>query len=130
MLNTTLQNRTDDLSVISYEKTAVEEPCEITLGAFVMEMSDEVEASLKTVIDYYKDNALKPRLDVLGNPLEVCSTLVTKILTTLPETHHAQGKTLANFLIQKIVEFCRARQCGSIHFKFSFERNGQAMEAA
>lgn len=82
----------------------------------------DVQTHLDLIIDYYAEKALKPHVQLCGDPLHISSSLVTQIQKTLPETLATSGKIVLDFLIGQICSFCRNNNAGRITFSFEFKR--------
>lgn len=88
----------------------------------IFDIPADVQDHLDLILDYYADNALKPRLQICGDPLHIVSSLVVQLQKTLPETLVSSGKIVLDFLIGQITSFCRDNNAGRITFSFEFKR--------
>jgi hypothetical protein len=90
-----------------------------------MNMPDNVQNSLDTILQYYRKNTMRPRVDLKGDPLDITSGLVTKVQETLPQNLQKDGKILLDFMVREIVSFCREHKVKSLSLNFVFESGAQ-----
>jgi|GEM_PF-5596778 len=87
-----------------------------------LNVPDDVQSHLDVLLDYCHDNALRPHLQICGDPLHVVSSLIVQLQKSLPETLANSGKIVLDFLIGQITTFCRNNNAGRISFSFEFKR--------
>lgn len=84
-------------------------------------MPSDVQNALDRILQYYRQNNMRPEVSLQGDPLDITSGLVTQVQTTLPAPLQDAGKTLLGFLVQEIVNFCREKKVQSLSLNFVFE---------
>ena len=97
---------------------AIDGVADVYLG---MDMPDEVQNALDRILQYYRRHFLRPRVTLSGDPLAITSGLVEQVQSTLPQSMHADAKILLNFMVRKIVSFCRDHKVQSLSLDFVFE---------
>ena len=90
----------------------------ISLG---FDMPNDVQDSLDRILQYYRQNNMRPQVSLQGDPLDITSGLVSQVQATLPLPLQDAGKSLLDFLIQEIVNFCREKKVQSLSLNFVFE---------
>lgn len=93
-------------------------------GSDVIDLPHDVQASLDRLLHYYRDNALKPMINACGDPLTICSTLVTQVKQITPAHLETDAKTFLDYMIKQIVAYCREHNAGHLTLDFTFEREG------
>jgi hypothetical protein len=90
--------------------------------SYTLDLPVEVQISMGKIIDFYKDHAMKPLFQLKGNPLEITSEFCRKLKETVPDHMQVDAKTVLNFMVGHIVEFCRGQHARALTLNFSFER--------
>lgn len=94
-------------------------------GAGIIDLPDNVQNALDHMIDYYKKNAMKPKIEVSGNPLDIVAALITQIRQNLPKTEDAHAKILLDYMVQDIVDYCRATGSSYLSLTYQFDKGGK-----
>ena len=84
-------------------------------------MPNDVQNSLDRILQYYRQNNMRPEVSLQGDPLDITSGLVSQVQATLPLPLQDAGKKLLGFLVQEIVSFCREKKVQSLSLNFVFE---------
>ena len=87
-----------------------------------LDLPNDVQNSMGKIIDFYKDNAMKPLFQLKGNPLEITASLCRQMKEPVPDHMQIDAKTVLNFMVGHIVTFCREHQARSLTLNFAFER--------
>lgn len=83
-------------------------------------MPNQVQSALDALIAYYKSNALRPHIDVSGNPMEIVESLVTQVRQNLPQDQDQNARIVLNYMIQDIVDYCRATRSTYLSLTYQF----------
>ena len=95
---------------------------ELNLGTFELDMPEQIQNSLDQLIDFYKENAMKPVVKATGSPLDICAELSRQLKQSVPQEMIKDVKHVIDYLIDQIVDFARARRSKSLSIHFMFER--------
>lgn len=93
-----------------------------SLSHDVFDIPSDVQNHLDVILDYYAANALKPHMQICGDPLHIASSLVIQLQKTLPVALEKSGKVVLDFMVGQIAAFCRENNAGRITFSFEFKR--------
>jgi len=110
------------------EKTDIQSTSSDTLendlfpGAYELEIPDQVQSSLETILDFYKNSGMKPAIKVQGTPLDVTVALVKTVKQSLPQSLQIDAKNLLDFMVREIASYARDAQARSLSLNFSFEK--------
>ncbi len=94
-------------------------------GAGSMDLPDEVQDALDHLIAYYKANAMRPRYEVKGNPMDIVTSLIKQVRQNLSEAEDKHAKTLLDYMIQDIVDYARATGSSYLSLVYHFDRGGR-----
>ena len=81
-----------------------------------------VQMHIDRLLDHYAKQAMKPKIKLIGDPLQVVSNLVVELQKTIPAHLAISGKIVLDFMIEAICAFCRAHNINAIAFTFEFKR--------
>lgn len=92
----------------------------------IVDVPENIQPSLDSLLDYYADNGQKPEIKLCGNPLDIVSDFVTQIEATLPENLINNGRDVIDFMIHNLCDFSREKNVSHMTFNFVFHRNREA----
>lgn len=81
-----------------------------------------IQTSLDSLLGYYADNAKMTDIKLCGNPLDICSELVTRLTETVPQSYSHACKDVLDFTIRETAEFCKTHHINYLTMRFQFDR--------